>query len=168
MLDSVEAGHHAAMKLSATRVQVALPPHAAQASCRDLLRRSIDLRQMYRQAARVCEPGLRTVLEENALTLDLLIADLQGQACAGGVRSYARGSWRGTARRQLSAWLMRVAARQDRVWLRTLAHQGADLLEAFEQAIAQLPAESARVLCRQLPRLRAIHQDMRWLVGSAS
>lgn len=168
MLDSVTAGHHAAMKLLATRVQVALPPRAAQASCRKLIRRSIDLRQMYRQAARVCEPGLRTVLEENALTLDLLIVDLQGQACAGGGRSCDLASLRGTARRQLSAWLMRVAARQDRAWLRTLTHQGADLMESFEHAIAQLPAESARALCRQLPRLRSIHQDMHWLIGSAS
>lgn len=168
MLDSDAAGHHADMKLSATRVQVALPPHAAQASCRDLIRRSINLCQLYRQAARVCEPGLRTVLEENALTLDLLIADLQGQACIGGERCCARGSWGGSARQQLSAWLMRVAARRDRAWLRGLAHQGADLLESFEHAIAQLPAESARALCRQLPRLRSIQQDMRWLVGSAS
>ena len=156
------------MKLSATRAQVALPPHAAQASCRDLIRRSIDLRQMYRQASRICEPGLRTVLEENALTLDLLIADLQGQACAGDDQSCDQRSWRDTAKRQLSAWLMRAAARQHGVWLHTLEHQGTDLLKAFEHAIAQLPAEPARALCRQLPRLRAIHQDMHWLVGSAS
>ncbi len=168
MLDSVAAGHHAAMKLSATRAQVALPAHAAQAVCHDLLRRSIDLRQLYRQAARVCEPGLRTVLVENAQTLDLLIDDLQAQACADGGQSCDQGSWRGTAKRQLSAWLIRALARQDRAWLRSLMHEGIDLLQAFEDAIGQLPAESARVLCRQLPRLHAIHQDMHCLVGSAS
>jgi len=156
------------MKLSATRAQVALPAHAAQAVCRDLLRRSIDLRQMYRQAARVCEPGLRTVLAENAHTLDLLIVDLHAQACAGSEPSCDQGSWRGSARRQFSAWLIRAQARQDRAWLRTLTHQGADLLQVFEDAIGQLPAESARILCRQLPRLHAIHQDMHCLVGSAS
>ncbi|WP_254422849.1 hypothetical protein [Rhodanobacter sp. B05] len=156
------------MKLSATRTQVALPAHAAQAVCRDLIQRSIDLRQMYRQAAQVCEPGLRTVLLENAQTLDLLIDDLLAQACASGGQACDPGSWRGTARRQLSTWLIRVLARQDRAWLQTLAHRGADLLQAFEDAIGQLPAEWARVLCRQLPRLHAIHQDMHCLVGSAS
>ncbi|MEO8809627.1 MAG: hypothetical protein ABI386_05230 [Rhodanobacter sp.] len=37
--------------------------------------------------------------------------------------------------------------------------------EAFEEAIALLPAEPARALCRQLPRLRGIHQDMHCLAG---
>ena len=168
MLDSVAAGDHASMKLSATRVQVALPPQAAQATCSDLIRRSIELRRMYRQAASVCEPGLRTVLEENAQTVDRLIDDLQAQVGAGGEHWPSSGRWRGAARRQLSVWLIRVATRRERAWLHTLAQQGGDLLEAFEKAIAQLPAEPARALCRQLPRLRAIQQDVRCLVGSIS
>ena len=123
---------------------------------------------MYRQAARVCEPGLRTVLDENGQVLDLLINDLREQAGTAGGQSCDHGSWRGTAKRQLSTWLTRAAARQDRAWLRTLAHQADGLLAAFEDTIAQLPAESARLLCRQLPRLRAIHQDLLCLVGGTS
>jgi hypothetical protein len=41
------------------------------------------------------------------------------------------------------------------------------LLHAFEQAIAEAPAESALALRRQLPRLHGIHLDMHSLAGSA-
>ena len=168
MLDSVGTGHHAGMKLSATRAQAALSPYAAHAVWRDLIQRSVDLHQLYQKALRTCEPGLRTVLEDNAQTLDFLIGELEAQASVDGEQAHHPGSWRGTARRQLSCWLIGAMARQDRAWLRTLAREGADLLQSFEGSIAQLPAEPARVLCRQLPRLRGICQDMHCLVGNAS
>jgi hypothetical protein len=156
------------MKLSATRAQIALPPHAAHVVWRDLIRRSIDLHRMYQNALGNCEPGWRMVLEDNVQTLELLIGELQTQDSVGTDPACDHGSWRGTARRQLSSCLIRAMTRQDRAWLRTLDHQGADLLESFEGSIAQLPAEPARVLCRQLPRLRGMCQDMHCLVGSAS
>lgn len=168
MPDSVGTGHHGAMKLLATRAQVALPPPAAHAVWRDLIQRSIDLHQMYQSALGACEPGLRTVLEDNVQTLALLIGELQARDGAGDESPCDHGSWRGTARRQLSSWLIRAMTRQNRAWLRTLAQQGTDLLESFEVSIAQLPAESARILCRQLPRLRDMCQDMHCLVGSTS
>lgn len=168
MLDSVAAGHHVGMKLSATRTQVALPPRAAHVVWRDLIQHSIDLHRMYQKALGNCEPGLRMVLEDNARTLELLIGELQTQDSVGDDPACDHGSWRGTARRQLCSWLIRATTRQDRAWLRTLAHEGAELLESFEGSIAQLPAEPARVLCRQLPRLRGMCQDMHCLVGSAS
>jgi hypothetical protein len=166
MPDSVGSGHHEGMKLSATRAQVALPPPAAQAVWRELTQRSIDLHQLYQRALRTSEPGLRTVLKDNAQTLELLIRELQAQDSAGDESHRDHRSWRGAARRRLCSWRVRMMARQDRAWLlRTLAHQGGDLLESFEASIAQLPAESARVLCRQLPRLRGMRQDMQCLVG---
>ena len=155
------------MKHSAHRPQTALPTHAAQAACKALILRSIDLRQWYRHAAAVCEPGLRMVLNDNAQTLDLLIGDLQAQCGADTGKPGNHGSWRGAARRQLASWLVRAAPRRDVAWLRALAHHESALLCAFERAIARLPADSARALCRQLPRLQGIHQDMHSLVGNA-
>jgi uncharacterized protein (TIGR02284 family) len=138
-----------------------------QATYNALIRRSIDLRRLYRHAAASCEPGLRMVLGENAQTLDLLIADLQTQLRASGDKPYEHGSWRGAARRYAAGWLVHTAARHDSAWIRALAHHESALLQAFEQAIAALPAESALVLRRQLPRLRGIHLDMGSLAGSA-
>ena len=48
-----------------------MPPRLQPSSCNALLRQAIDLRRLYRHAARQCEPGLRVVLNENAHTLDL-------------------------------------------------------------------------------------------------
>lgn len=138
-----------------------------QSTYNALIRRSIDLRRLYRHAAAACEPGLRMVLDENAQTLDLLIADLQAQLRAGGAKPYQRGSWRGSARRYAAGWLVHAAARRENTWIRALAHHESALLHAFEQAIAGLPAESALALRRQLPRLRSIHLDMGSLAGSA-
>jgi uncharacterized protein (TIGR02284 family) len=138
-----------------------------QSTYNTLIRRSIDLRRLYRHAAASCEPGLRMVLGENAQTLDLLIADLQAQLRACGGKPYEHGSWRGAARRYAAGWLVHTAARRDSAWIRALGHHESALLQAFEQAIAALPAESALVLRRQLPRLRGIHLDMGSLAGSA-
>jgi uncharacterized protein (TIGR02284 family) len=138
-----------------------------QSTYNTLIRRSIDLRRLYRHAAASCEPGLRMVLGENAQTLDLLIADLQIQLRACGGKPYEHGSWRGAARRYAAGWLVHTAGRRDSAWIRALGHHESALLQAFEQAIAALPSESALVLRRQLPRLRGIHLDMGSLAGSA-
>ncbi|MEO6799610.1 MAG: hypothetical protein ABI178_06715 [Rhodanobacter sp.] len=156
------------MKPSATPAHAALPPYAAQAAWRALIQRSVDLRELYQKSLQTCEPGVRTVLEDNAQTLHILIGELQAHTGSEGGQIRHQGSWRGTARRQFSGWLIGAMARQDRPWLRVLARQGNELLESFEGSIAELPNESARVLCRQLPRLQGICQDMDCLVGSAS
>jgi uncharacterized protein (TIGR02284 family) len=144
-----------------------MPPHVPQSTYNALIRRSIDLRRLYRRAATSSEPGLRLVLGENVQTLDLLIADLQAQLRSSGAGPCASGSWRGAARRRATGWLVRLAARRDSVWIRALAHHESALLHAFEQAIAEAPAQSALVLRRQLPRLHGIHLDMHSLSGTA-
>lgn len=144
-----------------------MPRHLPVATCNALIRRSIDLRQLYRHAAAACEPGLRMVLNDNVQTLDLLIADLQAQLRARDASPCEHGSWRGVVHRHLAGWLMRTAAHRDHAWIRALAHRESALLQRFEQAIAAAPAESALVLHRQLPRLRGIHLDMHSLCGTA-
>jgi hypothetical protein len=49
-----------------------MPRHLPVSTCNALIRRSIDLRRLYRHAATACEPGLRMVLNDNVHTLDLL------------------------------------------------------------------------------------------------
>ena len=144
-----------------------MPPQMSASTCHALIRRSIDLRQLYCHAAASCEPGMRVVLGENAQTLSQLIGDLQAQQRAAGARPCVRGSWRGMLRRYLTGWLMRAAARPNSAWIRALVHHETALLRAFEQAIAAAPANSALALRRQLPRLRGIHLDMHSLAGSA-
>lgn len=144
-----------------------MPLHTQQVACNALIRRSIDLGQLYRCAAAASEPGMRMVLNDNAHTLDMLVADLQAQLQAAGGKPSTHGSWRGAAKRKLAAWLVRLAARRDGAWLRLLAHHESDLLQGFERTIAALPAASTRGLVRQLPRLHGIHMDMHSLVGSA-
>jgi len=144
-----------------------MPPQLRVSACNALIRHSIDLCRLYRHAATACEPGLRMVLNDNAHTLDLLVADLQAQLRDRGARPCRHGSWRGAVRRHLAGWLMRAAARRDSAWIRLLAHDESGLLRRFEQAIAAGPAESALVLRRQLPRLRGIHLDMHSLGGTA-
>ncbi|MDE1894053.1 MAG: hypothetical protein KGJ96_09180 [Xanthomonadaceae bacterium] len=144
-----------------------MPLHAQQAACNALIRRSIDLGQLYRHAAAASEPGMRLVLNDNAQTLDLLIADLQAQLRAAGGKPHGGGSWRGAVQCRLAAWLLRLAARPEGAWLRLLAHRESALLHRFERAIAALPTETARGLMRQLPRLHGIHMDMHSLAGPA-
>jgi uncharacterized protein (TIGR02284 family) len=144
-----------------------MPQHLPVSACNALIRRSIDLCRLYRHAATACEPGLRMVLNDNAHTLDLLIADLQAQLRARGGRPCEYGSWRGAAHRHLAGWLTRSAARRDSAWIRVLAHAESALLRRFEQAVVAAPVESALVLRRQLPRLRGIHLDMHSLAGTA-
>lgn len=144
-----------------------MPSHAQHTACNVLIRRSIDLGQLYRYAAAASEPGMRMVLNDNARTLDLLIADLQAQVQAAGGKPRVHGSWRGAAKRKLAACMVRLAARRDGAWLRLLAQHESDLLHGFERTIAALPGESSRGLVRQLPRLHGIHMDMHSLAGSA-
>ncbi len=144
-----------------------MPLHAQQAACNVLIRRSIDLGQLYRCAAAASEPGMRMVLNDNAHTLDILIADLQAQVRAAGGKPRAHGSWRGAVQRKLGACMAWLASRRDGGWLRLLAHHESDLLHGFERTIAALPTECQRGLVRQLPRLHGIHMDMHSLVGSA-
>jgi uncharacterized protein (TIGR02284 family) len=150
-----------------TRPEAAMPRHLPVSTCNALIRRSIDLRRLYRHAATACEPGLRMVLNDNVHTLDLLIAELQAQLRDRGGERCEHGSWRGTVHRHLTGWLIRTVARRDHAWIRALAHGESALLHRFEQAIATAPAESALVLRRQLPRLRGIHLDMHSLAGTA-
>lgn len=144
-----------------------MPLHARQAACNALIRRSIDLGWLYRCAAAASEPGMRMVLNDNAQTLDLLIADLQAQVLAAGARPRIHGSWGGAGRCKLSAALLRFATRRDGAWLRLLAHHESELLQDFERTIATLPADCSRALVRQLPRLHGIHMDMHSLAGHA-
>jgi hypothetical protein len=159
--------HDEQVKFLTHRPQTALPAPAAQATCHALVRRCIDLRRLYLRAAQGCEPGLRVVLNDNAQAMNLLIGDLQSQCCLDADRASNRGSWRGAARGRLAGWLVRVAPRREVAWLRVLRHHESALLHLFERTIARLPADSARAVCRQLPRLHGIHQDMHSLVGRA-
>lgn len=126
-----------------------------------LIRRSIDLRALYRDAAaQAQEPGLRAVLGENAATLDQLIVELQAQIRSSGATPVAHGRVGGHAQRQLAAWLLASAPHRDQAWIRRLARNEAALLQAFERGIERAPADTALVLRRQLPRLHGIHLDM--------
>lgn len=135
--------------------------HAPHSLYNGLIRRSIDLRGLYRHAAvQAQEPGLRVVLEENASALDLLIADLQAQVRQGGSTPASRGRLGGGARRQLLEWLLPAVPHRDQGWIARLAHSEQALLHAFERSIQQAPAEVALALRRQMPRLQGIHLDM--------
>jgi uncharacterized protein (TIGR02284 family) len=144
-----------------------MPSRTLPSGYNDLIRRSIDLRRSYRQAAAACEPGLRMVLGENAQTLDLLIADLQAQVVETGGKPRLRGSRLGVVKHRAADLLVRVAARSDHAWLHTLAQHESALLQAFENALAAAPPAVALILQRQLSRLRNIHLDMHNLGGAA-
>lgn len=133
---------------------------AIQHLCNGLIRRSIELRALYRHAAmQVGEPGLRTVLDEEAQSLGLVIAALQEQ-----IRSHEGTP--ATRRRMLGAVRYRLDAllpRSDDAWIRLLARHERSLLRSFERAIARVGAGDAEMnaeLHRQLPRLHSIDLDM--------
>jgi hypothetical protein len=136
---------------------------ASQHAWRTLIRRSLRLRTAYRRAAAVVdEPGLRSVLEENAQRLDQLIAEWRAQCRVPG-EAVPRQRWLGVVRRRVDAWRWRALPRSDVLWIRLLARDETALLHSFELALAQAPAETAPLLYRQWPRLDAIHRDMRSL-----
>lgn len=131
-----------------------------QSLCNGLIRRSIQLRALYRHAAaRVSEPGLRTVLDEEAQSLSLVVAALQQQ-----IRSHEGVPAHRC--RMLGAMRYRFETlwpRGDDVWIRLLARHERNLLRSFERAIARVGVddkEMTAALNRQLPRLRSIDMDM--------
>lgn len=130
-----------------------------------LIQRSIDLRQLYRQAASTAEPGLRFVLNENAQTLDVMISDMQSQLRASGGVPRKNGTLWASTRRYFGS-MTKAIAPWDPVWIRELADKETALLHAFEKLVKKLPPELALTLRRQLPRLNSIHRDMDNLAGN--
>jgi uncharacterized protein (TIGR02284 family) len=125
-----------------------------------LIRRGIDQCELYRRAASaVREPGLRTVLDENADQLGAVVADLQAQVRARGGDPAGHGTWRGALRRLL-AQLGSRPARSDHAWIGCLRREESLLLHDFEWRLDHAPDEAVHVLNRQLPRLQGIHMDM--------
>lgn len=135
-------------------------PQTTRATCNALIRRSIDLCCLYRQAALRCEPSLALVLRENVQTLALLIADLQRQVSAEGGSVRQRGSWRGTPCWHVSDALLLASSDRDAGWVHLLAHHESALLIQFERHVDADPNPLARLLRRQLPRLRSIDLDI--------
>jgi uncharacterized protein (TIGR02284 family) len=130
--------------------------------CNRLIRRSIELRALYRHAAeQVNEPGLRTVLNEEAQSLDQVIAELQAQLRRHDLLPATRGRVLEAARQRLDELLVRGIPRNDDAWIRLLARHEQQLLKAFERALARLAAgDMNAALHRQLPRLQSIDLDM--------
>lgn len=133
---------------------------AVQHLCNGLIRRSIELRALYcHAAAQVTEPGLRTVLNEEAQSLNLVVTELQEQ-----VRRHE--GIPATRRRMLGAVRHRFDAsvpRSDDAWIRLLARHEQNLLRSFERVIDRVGASDLEMqaeLHRQLPRLHSIDLDM--------
>ena len=131
---------------------------AVQHLCNGLIRRSIELRALYRHAAmRVSEPGLRTVLDEEAQSLTLVIAELQAQIRNHEGTPATRRRMVGAVRQGFDALIPRT----DDAWIRLLARHEQSLLRSFERVIARVgPSDMSAELHRQLPRLHSIDLDM--------
>lgn len=150
------------------RPAATMATNSARHTCNQLIRRCIDLHRLYRHAAQaVNEPGLRAVLGEDAQALASVVIELQHDVALAGGEARRRGSWRSALRCRLVESMARATARYDHAWIRALAQDEGTLLRAFEHAIAELPEDAARVLRRQLPRLRSVHLDMHNLAGAA-
>lgn len=133
-----------------------------------LIRRSIDLRRLYQHVARrVAEPGLRSVLQENAAALELLILDLQMQSAARGGRPATQGRLVGPLERMLATWWARGLPVHDPQWIRLLAWREGALLQAFDDALHLAPIEAAVTLGVTRSRLQAVHLDMDCLAATA-
>lgn len=130
--------------------------------CNALIRRSIELRALYcHAAAEVGEPGLRTVLHEEAQSLSEVIAALQTHMRHHDAAPATRSRMMGTARRRLDALVLRGIPRSDDAWIRLLARSEQRLLLAFERGLNRSePGDMTNALHRQLPRLQSIHLDM--------
>lgn len=129
-----------------------------------LVRRGLRLRSAYARAAvAVDEPGLRSVLEENAQWLDPLIAEWRVQGFVAPGKDWPGLHWLRTTHRHVETWRTHAMPRSDVQWIRLLARHEDALLRSFEQVLAGAPVELAPLLCRQWPRLNAIHRDMRSL-----
>lgn len=134
----------------------------SQHLCNALIRRSIELRALYRHAgAQVSEPGLRTVLNEEAQSLTEVINALQMQLRNHAIEPATRSRIVERARQRLDALLLRSMPRSDDAWIRLLARHEENLLLAFERVLNRIePGEMTVTLHRQLPRLQSIHLDM--------
>lgn len=130
--------------------------------CNGLIRRSIALRALYcHAAAQVSEPGLRTVLSEEAQSLEAVIAELQTQMRQHDSTPATRSGMLGAARQRFDSWLVRGMPRSDDAWIRLLARNEQALLRAFERALGRpSTGDMTATLHRQLPRLQSIHLDM--------
>lgn len=130
--------------------------------CNGLIRRSIELRALYRHAAaHVNEPGLRTVLDEEAQSLTEVIAELQAQMRKHANAPATRSRVIGAARQRFDALLVRGMPRTDDAWIRLLARREQVVLRAFERALNRVAlGDMTAVLHRQLPRLQSIDLDM--------
>jgi uncharacterized protein (TIGR02284 family) len=116
----------------------------------------------------VREPGLRTILEENAHSLSQLIDEMQAQMrLAKGEPATAEHSL-DAARRSLSLSITRAITHGDDAWIRRLSRYEARMCRCFDRALESAPAEMIAVLHRQVPRLRAIHLDMHSLAKAIS
>jgi len=132
-----------------------------------LIRRSIELRSMYGLAAsQVGEPGLRTVLQENAVTLDQVVSELLAQHQAS-THSGKHSPPVSVSHSFAQWWATHAAHHGDNAWIRQLARREAAFLVAFEQAIVACDGELELVLRRQMPRLRGIDLDMHSLAKAA-
>lgn len=133
---------------------------AVQQLCNGLIRRSIELRALYCHAAtRVTEPGLRTVLDEEAQSLGLVITELQDQIRTHEGAPATRRRMFGTVRYRFDV----LMPRSDDDWIRVLARQEQSLLRSFERVIDRMGANDPDMkaeLHRQLPRLHSIDLDM--------
>lgn len=133
-----------------------------------LIRRSIELRSMYRLAAsQVGEPGLRTILQENAIALDQVVTELLAQHRASTQAGKDHSPPVSVAHSFAHWWATYAAHHGDGAWIRQLARREAAFLAAFEQAIVACDGELELVLRRQMPRLRGIDLDMHSLTKSA-
>jgi uncharacterized protein (TIGR02284 family) len=133
-----------------------------------LIRRSIDLQRLCKQAAQqAAEPGLRAILQENAASLEMLILDLQMQLTSMGGHPATHGRWSAPLRRRMATWWVRSAPRRDNQWIHTLARSESALLQAFEEGMRLAPAETALYLRRLLPRMNNVHLDMHSLARAA-
>jgi uncharacterized protein (TIGR02284 family) len=130
--------------------------------CNRLIRRSIELRALYRHAAaQVSEPGLRTVLDEEATSLDQVIAELQAQMRQHDVLPATRSRVFGAARQRFDELVVRGIQRSDDAWIRLLARSEQRLLKTFQRTLKRMAAgEMSVALHRQLPRLQSIDLDM--------
>ena len=126
--------------------------------CNGLIRRSIELRALYRHAAaRVNEPGLRTVLDEEAQSLSLVIDELQAHMRSQESEPATRRGVVSAMRHQFDA----LMPHSDDAWIRLLARHERHLLHAFERVLARMePSDMTTALHRQLPRLHSIDLDM--------
>jgi uncharacterized protein (TIGR02284 family) len=147
---------------SETRQEAASVSLTPRYLCNGLIRRSIELRALYRHAStQVSEPGLRTVLDEEAQSLDQVIAELQAQMRRHAVTPATRSRLISAFWQRVDALLLRGVPRSDDAWIRVLARSEKRLLRAFKRVLSRVePGEVTSAMHRQLPRLQSIDLDM--------